>query len=41
MPGNTSKRHATDAAGFDEAKIRTRSEIAGVLEFDQAGFEEA
>lgn len=41
MPGNTSKRYATDAAGFDEAKIRTMSEIARVLEFDQAGFEEA
>ena len=41
MPGNTSKRHATDAAGFDEAKIRTMSEIARVFEFDQVGFEEA
>lgn len=41
MPGNTSKRYATDAAGFDEAKIRTMSEIARVHEFDQAGFEEA
>ena len=41
MPGNTSKRHATDAAGFDEAKIRTVSENAKTLKFDQAGFEES
>ena len=30
---------ATDAGGFDEAKIRTISENAKTLKFDQAGFE--
>lgn len=32
---------ATNAAGFDEAKIRTVSENAKPLKFDQAGFEES
>ncbi|ORW93958.1 AAA family ATPase [Mycobacterium sp. IEC1808] len=31
---------ATDAAGFDESKIRTVSENAQTLKFDQSGFEE-
>ncbi len=31
---------ATDTTGFDEAKIRTVSENATTLRFDQAGFEE-
>ncbi|MBZ4613710.1 ATP-binding protein [Mycobacterium avium subsp. hominissuis] len=31
---------ATDAAGFDESKIRTVSENAHTLKFDQSGFEE-
>lgn len=31
---------ATDPAGFDEAKIRTVSENAKTLKFDQSGFEE-
>ena len=31
---------ATDASGFDEAKIRTVSENAKTLKFDQAGFED-
>lgn len=32
---------ATDAAGFDENKIRTVSENARTLKFDQSGFEES
>ncbi len=32
---------ATNAAGFDEGKIRTVSENAQTLKFDQAGFEES
>lgn len=32
---------AIDGAGFDEAKIRTVSENAKTLKFDQAGFEES
>ena len=32
---------ATDTSGFDEAKIRTISENAKTLRFDQAGFEES
>ena len=31
---------ATDAAGFDDSKIRTVSENAQTLKFDQSGFEE-
>ncbi|GAB4621013.1 hypothetical protein MOKP38_45560 [Mycobacterium avium subsp. hominissuis] len=31
---------ATDATGFDEGKVRTVSEIAKTLKFDQSGFEE-
>lgn len=31
---------ATDAGGFDEGKIRTVSENAQTLKFDQSGFEE-
>ena len=31
---------ATDPEGFDEARIRTVSENAKTLKFDQAGFEE-
>ncbi|WP_193376452.1 Swt1 family HEPN domain-containing protein [Mycobacterium sp. UM_CSW] len=31
---------ATDASGFDESKIRTVSENARTLKFDQSGFEE-
>ncbi len=31
---------ATDATGFDEGKVRTVSENAHTLKFDQAGFEE-
>ncbi len=31
---------ATDATGFDESKVRTISENARTLKFDQAGFEE-
>ncbi|MBK8462833.1 MAG: DUF499 domain-containing protein [Nigerium sp.] len=32
---------ATDASGFDEGKVRTVSENAKTLKFDQAGFEES
>ena len=32
---------ATSVAGFDEAKVRTVSENAKTLKFDQSGFEEA
>ena len=32
---------ATDPEGFDEARIRTVSENAKTLKFDQAGFEES
>lgn len=31
---------ATDAAGFDESEVRTVSENAKTLKFDQSGFEE-
>jgi hypothetical protein len=31
---------ATDASGFDDAKVRTISENAKTLKFDQSGFEE-
>jgi hypothetical protein len=34
------KIEATDTAGFDESKIRTVSENAQTLKFDQSGFEE-
>lgn len=32
---------ATDASGFDESKVRTVSENANTLKFDQSGFEKA
>ena len=32
---------AVDSAGFDESKIRTVSENAKTLKFDQSGFEKA
>ncbi|MGB3894822.1 MAG: Swt1 family HEPN domain-containing protein [Mycolicibacter sinensis] len=32
---------ATDSAGFDEGKVRTVSENANTLKFDQSGFEKA
>ena len=31
---------ATDASGFDDSKVRTVSENANTLKFDQSGFEE-
>jgi hypothetical protein len=31
---------ATDASGFDEGKVRTVSENAKTLKFDQSGFED-
>ena len=30
---------ATDSEGFDETKVRTVSENANTLKFDQSGFE--
>jgi len=32
---------ATDSAGFDESRVRTVSENARTLKFDQSGFEES
>ena len=32
---------ATDTSGFDEGKVRTVSENAKTLKFDQSGFEES